>query len=131
MSGATRLGIVAVAAVIGVVAFAVLHPGDEKEENAGAEAAEQGSNGAPSESAPKQIVPVLRPGATRTIEVQRDELVRFVVRWPRADEAHVHGYDILKQVPPGGASRSGSGPSSRASSRSSSSTRARSSGPSR
>ena len=45
---------------------------------------------------------MLRPGATGTIKVKRGELVRFVVRSPRADEAHVHGYDILKKVPPGG-----------------------------
>jgi len=34
--------------------------------------------------------------------VTRGEQVRFVVRSPMADEAHVHGYDILKEVPAGG-----------------------------
>jgi len=102
MTGATRLALVAVAVVIGVVAFAVLRPSDEKEMNIGAAAPEQRSNGGPSESAPKQAVPVLRPGAIRTIEVRRGELVHFVLRSPRADEAHVHGYDILKEVPAGG-----------------------------
>lgn len=48
---------------------------------------------------------MLRPGEVRTIDVRRGDRVRFVVRSPEADEAHVHGYDLLKQVPAGGSAR--------------------------
>ena len=97
MSRATRLGLIAVAVAVGVVAFALLRPSDE--DNESTKASGQRSGGAASQN---PAVPVLRPGATGTIKVKRGELVRFVVRSPRADEAHVHGYDILKKVPPGG-----------------------------
>lgn len=91
MSSGSRIALVAVAVIVGVVAFATLHPSDEND--GGAEAPDRPS---------KAALAVLRPGAVRTIEVQRGERVRFVVRSPEADEAHVHGYDLLKDVPAGG-----------------------------
>jgi hypothetical protein len=59
----------------------------------------------PGEAAPTKIViddqgaPV---GGIAEIEVEAGEEVRFQVRSPVADEVHVHGYDIEKEVPAGG-----------------------------
>ena len=44
---------------------------------------------------------VLRPGAVRTVRTRKNRTVRFSVRSPRADELHVHGYDITRELPAG------------------------------
>ena len=41
-------------------------------------------------------------GGPPTIEVTTDEQVRIVVASDQGDELHLHGYDITKEVAPGG-----------------------------
>lgn len=112
MSRATRLGLVAVTVVVGVVAFALLRPSDDDSRPAvQAPDSERGASdksgrrAEEAERSSKPALPVLRPGAVRTLEVRRGEQVRFAVRSPEGDEAHVHGYDLLKEVPAGGTVR--------------------------
>jgi hypothetical protein len=41
-------------------------------------------------------------GGPRELEYDAGEAVRFSVRSDVADEVHVHGYDLSKEVPAGG-----------------------------
>ncbi len=41
-------------------------------------------------------------GGVKTLEYSAGEQVRFKVRSDVADEVHVHGYDLMKDVPAGG-----------------------------
>lgn len=45
--------------------------------------------------------PLLSAGEIRTIEIRKGEEVRFRVRSAKAEELHVHGYDIARDLPPG------------------------------
>lgn len=45
--------------------------------------------------------PLLTPGEARTVRVTEGETVRFRVRSPRADELHVHGYELTRALPAG------------------------------
>jgi hypothetical protein len=47
-------------------------------------------------------VPVLRAGGEpRTVEAKQGERVRFRIRSPQAEEMHLHGYDVYKDLPAG------------------------------
>jgi len=41
-------------------------------------------------------------GGARELEYNEGEQVRFTVRSDVADEVHIHGYDLMKDVPAGG-----------------------------
>lgn len=45
--------------------------------------------------------PLLRPGATRRISVEKGDIVRFRARSKTADELHIHGYDLYVRLPAG------------------------------
>jgi hypothetical protein len=45
--------------------------------------------------------PLLTAGSERTIRVEQGEQVRFRVRHPTAEEVHVHGYDVIRELEPG------------------------------
>jgi hypothetical protein len=65
---------------------------------------EPGNSGTPAGPKPETIVvrggkPV---GGPRELEYDAGEEVRFSVRSDVADEVHVHGYDLSKEVPAGG-----------------------------
>jgi len=45
--------------------------------------------------------PLLRSGKVTPIEVKKGETVRFRVSNPTAEEVHIHGYDIAKDLPAG------------------------------
>lgn len=59
---------------------------------------------APAEAAPPATpdLPVLEAGEETRVEVDKGDRVRFLVRSGVADEVHVHGYDISKDVAAGG-----------------------------
>jgi hypothetical protein len=44
-------------------------------------------------------------GGVKELEYKKGERVRFVVRSDVGDEVHVHGYDLMKDVKPGGSVR--------------------------
>ena len=116
-----RLGFLAIAAVIAVVAIVVLTAGsgpDETAEDADNTAqqtatptptAEQ-EQASPQETetptptptpTPRPQPPLLTADNPRTIRFTEGETVRFRARSANADHIHVHGYDLMKDVPAG------------------------------
>jgi hypothetical protein len=116
MSRSTRLGLLAVALVILVVAFLALRPSsDDPETTADAPTATPtltdtatpapGATDTPTPTpTPKPTVdpgPLLTGSKVVKIRVDKGETVRFRVRSPEDDEVHIHGYDIKKDVKAG------------------------------
>jgi heme/copper-type cytochrome/quinol oxidase subunit 2 len=116
MSKGGRLGLVALAVAIAIVAFAIAKPGDSEDDNDGTTAAqtsEQPTATAPSATAPPEDGPDAVPlttvqledyavvGEPPDIEATKGQTVRFVVRSDVDDSVHVHGYDIEREVGPG------------------------------
>ncbi len=112
MSAAKRWAVLGSVIVAAVVAFVILQPGggsSSRESNpAGSSAPDRtapsatGSNRA---RPPETIITVVggRPvGGRRAITVTKGERVRFTVRSDVSDEVHVHGYELMKDVPAGG-----------------------------
>jgi hypothetical protein len=112
MSRNQRLGLVALALAVAVAAFVLARPDDE-DEGGGARTA---TTQAQTDSAPTATTeaPEPRPatervrirggevvGGARKITVTKGELVRIEVTSDRADEIHLHGYDITRDVAPG------------------------------
>jgi hypothetical protein len=119
MSSRTRtvvIGVVAVAAA--VVLFVVLQDDNEDdgvtpiptttavEQQGGEDGGSQGGGEAqePDEPAPPTIVlqdgqPV---GGTQDLEFAQGDRIRFVVESDTADEIHLHGYNLTKNVAAGG-----------------------------
>jgi len=116
MTRGTRIGLLAVAVVILVVAFLALRPSaDDPETTADAPTATPTMTDTPTSEAelteetptptatptPKPTVdpgPLLTGRTVRKIRVDKGDTVRFRVRSPQDDEVHVHGYDIKKDV---------------------------------
>lgn len=45
--------------------------------------------------------PLLKAGSLKVIDVKRGETVRFRAVSKNGDELHVHGYDLMYELPPG------------------------------
>jgi hypothetical protein len=106
----SRLGraVVAIASIgAAVVLFIVLEGGDEKKSAPPAKTAQK-SHGrttqAPAEPAPVTItVQNAKPvGGIKRLEYVSGERVRLRVRSDVADEVHIHGYDLSRDVRAGG-----------------------------
>jgi hypothetical protein len=118
MSRSQRLTFLAIAAVIAVVAVVVLaggssDSGDERaaaptqtptptpESEGMAEESEATPTPTPSPTRTPDPVVVLRPGTKKTVEAKQGERVRFRIRSPEAEEMHLHGYDVYRDLPAG------------------------------
>ena len=111
------VGLAALAAV--VVLFVVLAGGDDdKSDNAGTTQTQaqagatvttgQGqANTKPRKTAtPRIVVEGGKPhGGVQKLDYKQGDRIQFVVASDVADEIHVHGYDIKKDVPAGGTAR--------------------------
>jgi pullulanase/glycogen debranching enzyme len=86
MSRAQRLSFLAIAVVVGVVAVVVI---------LGSGGSDDSSSGATSG---KTVV--LEPGKVQKLKYTQGDEVRFQVRSPKADEVHVHGYNIERELKP-------------------------------
>ena len=101
MSRGQRIGLVVVAAVIAVVAFVIAKPGgDDSKDTTKTQAS------GPSKPPGPQVTRIQLKGhnpvgGRKTIKVKRDDQVRIVVTSDAADEVHLHGYDIEREVGPG------------------------------
>jgi hypothetical protein len=111
VSRAQRLSFLAVAVVIAVVAVIVLTSGGDDEPDTTSATATPTATAAPGETgtpAPeatrpphRPAPPTLTPGKVMDLRFKENDIVRFRVRSDVADEVHVHGYDLMKDVEPG------------------------------
>jgi hypothetical protein len=105
------LGIAAVIAVIAIVVFVASGGPDETAEDAGSPAAGQTSTPTPTPTAAGEEStatptaepqpPLLQSGKVARLRFTEGETVRFRVRSDSAEEVHVHGYDLRKDLEPG------------------------------
>ena len=126
MSRRQRLTLLAVGLVVAVVAFVALRPGDDSPAGDAAQttgvapaatdpASTPEATGAaePAVAAPKakpKFVVIraraLKPvGGVKEVTVKKGDTVRLAVSSDRADEGHLHGYDISRPVGPGKTAR--------------------------
>ena len=114
MSRRQRLGFLALAAVVLIVALVVLIPreDDDQPERTAAPAASpsptstpsQDDSQPPAEPTPEPTPdpgPLLTAGKVTRIEVSEGDQVRFRVRSDEPEELHVHGYDVTKGLEAG------------------------------
>ena len=112
MSSGARLGFLAAAIAVLVIAFIVLRPSSEDTELTAdpptptptASASATGTAEPTETPTPKPTVdpgPVLTGEEVEEIRVDKGETVRFRVRAPENEEVHVHGYDISRDVEAG------------------------------
>lgn len=118
MSRTQRLGIIVGAVVVGAAAFILFKPDEEKSTTAAdktAPAAKTPTAPSPARRAP---APVPKPKVTRIrirggapvggvakVSAGKGETVRLVVSSDVADEVHLHGYDISREVTRGAEAR--------------------------
>ena len=107
MSRAQRLTFLGIAAIIAVVAVIVLSGGGDETEKAAEATATPTPSATPSEAGdemstptptPKPKAPLLQAGSERTLDFDQGDTVRFRVRHGEAEEVHIHGYDIKKDL---------------------------------
>jgi type IV secretory pathway VirB10-like protein len=115
VSRAQRVSFLAVAVVIAIVAVVILvsSGNDEEEAGTGAQATATATptpgadtTAEPTETptptaTPKPEPPLVTPGKVTDLRFKQGDTVRFRVRSDVADEVHVHGYDLMKDVEPG------------------------------
>ena len=118
MSNRSRLGLIALAVAVAVVAFVVLSPGDtdDKADDPGDRAAETTpvettqeqttptatAPSAPPPAADEIVVKGGKPeGGVQRVVVKRGDTVRLLVSSDGNDEIHLHGYDITRRTTPG------------------------------
>ena len=122
MSRNQRIGLVVVALVVAVVAFAVARPGDDDDDGGSERAAqtdpaqtETRTGGEATETAteeeppppPEPEISRIRVrggtvvGGVQRVEATKGDTVRIVVNSDTPDEIHLHGYDIYENSGPG------------------------------
>ncbi|MGZ8649894.1 MAG: hypothetical protein ACXW08_14895 [Solirubrobacteraceae bacterium] len=106
----TFLGIAVVIAVVAVILLA--SGGDETDKaansaqtatptpTASATDGEETPTPTPTPTATPKPPPLLQAGKVRTLTVDQGDTVRFRVRHDTAEEVHIHGYDIAKDLEP-------------------------------
>jgi hypothetical protein len=106
-SNSARIAIAVGAVAVIVVLFVVLSGGNDNNDNkASTTTTTQNTQAA---GKPKPEVPVIevrgaKPvGGVQKLTFTKGDRVRFRVQSDVADEIHVHGYDLMKDVPAGGA----------------------------
>jgi hypothetical protein len=111
----TFLGIAAVIAIVAVVVILVAGGGDDEDSGTQASAT-QTATPTPTpdqpEASPEETEtptptptaepepPLLKGGKVTRLEYKKDDTVKFRVVSPVAEEVHIHGYDIAKDLEP-------------------------------
>jgi heme/copper-type cytochrome/quinol oxidase subunit 2 len=114
MSRAQRLSFLGIAVVIAIVAIVVLADSSEDPATPPADNADATATATPTEGAsaadtptptptptPKPQPPLLDGSKVVKLEFTEGDTVRFRVKSDAAEEVHVHGYNIAKDVEPG------------------------------
>jgi hypothetical protein len=112
MSRGQRFAFLGIAAIIAVVAVILLAGGGDETDKA----ANSASSATPTATAtadgsaeptatatpkPKPKPSLLQAGKEKALTYNEGETVRFRVRSDTAEEVHIHGYDIMKELEPG------------------------------
>jgi hypothetical protein len=109
MSRNQRLTFLGIAAVIAVVAIVILAggSGDDGKQASTTQTATPAATDTPAGEAtatstptPKPQPPLLTGDSVKKLRYTEGETVRFRVRHDTAEEVHVHGYDIKKELEP-------------------------------
>ena len=105
------LGIAAVIAVVAIVVFAISGGSDDTSQTTAEQTATPSATptAAGEESTPTATAtptaapqpPLLQAGKVAKLRYTEGETVRFRVRSDEAEEVHVHGYDLKKDLEPG------------------------------
>lgn len=114
MSRNQRNGLLAVTAAILIVSFLIARPSSDDDKTSTTTTAATTAattvttpTGTTVAQAPAQakpavdLGPLLTKGSVKTISVRKGEQVRFRVRSSVAEEVHVHGYDLMRDIKPG------------------------------
>ena len=109
VSRAQRLSFLSVAVVIAIVAVVILASSgnDEETTDTGAQATATATPTAGTDATAEPTAtstpepPLVTPGKVTDLRFKQGDTVRFRVRSDVADEVHVHGYDLMKDVKPG------------------------------
>lgn len=88
MDRTRRLILLAATVVALVVAFVALRPSSEDSGEAGGTAA-----------AP--VSAELKAGSVEAVTATKGQMIKLTATSERADELHVHGYDLMRELPPG------------------------------
>jgi FtsP/CotA-like multicopper oxidase with cupredoxin domain len=110
MTRGQRLTFLGIAVVIAIVAVILLAGGGDETDKASnsaqtptptatAAASEGDATATPPTATPKPP-PLLTAGKVKTLTYNQGETVRFRVRSDKAEEVHIHGYDIKKELEP-------------------------------
>jgi FtsP/CotA-like multicopper oxidase with cupredoxin domain len=111
MTRGQRLTFLGIAVVIAIVAVILLAGGGDETEKASnsaqtptptatATASEGDATATPAPTATPKPPPLLTAGKVKTLTYNQGETVRFRVRSDKAEEVHIHGYDIKKELEP-------------------------------
>jgi heme/copper-type cytochrome/quinol oxidase subunit 2 len=104
MTPARRGALIAAVIVIAIVAFIVLKPSSTSKKQSSTPATVTTANGkkAPAPAVPNVVVKNAKPvGGIKDLTFNKGDTVKFKVTSDVADEIHVHGYDVMKDVKPG------------------------------
>jgi hypothetical protein len=118
LSGRQRAALIVGAIAVLVVAYVLIQGGSDDDKDNAATPAAQSTQSAPSttstpststEEAPAEpAIPTVRvvdakpQGGVKKLEFDKGDQIRFKVVSDTADEIHVHGYDLMKDVGQGG-----------------------------
>jgi hypothetical protein len=118
LSGRQRAALIVGAIAVLVVAYVLIRGGSDDDKDRAATPAAQTAQSAPSttstpptstEEAPAEpAVPTVRvvdakpQGGVKKLDFDKGDQIRFKVVSDTADEIHVHGYDLMKDVEKGG-----------------------------
>jgi len=93
--------VAAIAAV--VVLFIVFAGGDDNNDSSSSTSTSTSTTAAPKPAVQAIVVSGGKPvGGVKRLSYNNGDQVRFSVQSDIADEIHVHGYDLMKDVPAGG-----------------------------
>jgi FtsP/CotA-like multicopper oxidase with cupredoxin domain len=99
LSQRARLGVIAAGVAVVVAGFLIASGGDDKKSKKAASSTTATKPAGP----PKIVIKGAKPvGGVARIRVKKGDRVRFDVESDVADEVHVHGYDLKKDVAKGG-----------------------------
>ena len=109
MTRGQRFTLLGIAAAIAVVAVILLAGGEDETDRADnstptptptASASDGEATATPTPTPTPKPPPLLQAGSVKALTFKQGETVRFRVRNDKAEEVHVHGYDIKKELEP-------------------------------